>query len=195
MEFGMKMGGGGVVRTVLKGKRLRDLQIVLHSSCFANKQSMHRSAIVALHNISFPPIPRLFFFSKPRFFKDFTHWKLIFYTNNKKTNKFPLSWSKSQHKIFRCCYITVYSSTPAPWNGACMKLLYYNAGLLQIDCVILYFHIKANSLQIDANRRCIFTQRRICMKKIIFCVNADFSSSSCFVAVRKKTISFWTDCF
>ncbi len=107
-----------------------------------------------------------------------------------------MSWSKNQHKIFRCCYITVYSSTPAPWNGACMKLLYYNAGVLQIDCVILYFHIKANSLQIDANHRITHLHlTKDLYKKIIFNVDADFSQSFCFVAVRKKTISFWTDCF
>ncbi len=57
-DGGEGLGGGGrgcsmytQYCTVLKGKTVRDLQIVLHSSCFANKQSMHRSVIVALHNI------------------------------------------------------------------------------------------------------------------------------------------------
>ncbi len=79
--------------------------------------------------------------------------------------------------IFGCCYITVDSSTPAPWNDACTErwiseqmhlimLMLHNCSITTQD-VILCFHIKANSLQIDASHRTIHlhSTKDLCKKK------------------------------
>jgi len=78
---------------------------------------------------------------------------------------FKKLWTKpaALTKIYkRCCDITMDSTTPAPWNGACtvrwiskqmehiMLMINncsrYKAGLLQNGCIILYFQIKTNSI-------------------------------------------------
>jgi hypothetical protein len=74
----------------------------------------------------------------------------------------------------RCCDITVDSTTPVPWNGACTErwiskqmrhimLMFHNCspykvGLLQKGCIILYFKIKTKSLKFDAvTKKCLLT--------------------------------------